>query len=73
MSVRTARLIFWAYVVVGTIALTFPGILPFNRVRPMIFGMPFVLVWVAFWVALAFTVFLLVNRTLDATDDQGGA
>lgn len=65
MSVKAARLLFWGYVIAGTFALTFPGVLPFNRTRPFILGMPFILVWVVLWIVLAFIIFALVDRVID--------
>ena len=64
MSRRCALALFWGYVVFAAFFLTFPGVLPFNRLLPLVLGMPFVLGWVAFWVALAFFVFSAVDRAL---------
>lgn len=66
MSGRTARRVFVAYLVAMAVFLLYPGIVPFNRIRPFIFGLPFVVVWVALWVALGFVVLLLVHRAIDA-------
>jgi hypothetical protein len=48
-----------------TVAVTFPGIQPFNRVRPFIFGIPFVFAWVLAWVAMASLVFYMLYRVID--------
>lgn len=69
MNSRGALTLFWGYVIAATLLLTFPGIVPFNRQRPFLLGMPFVLVWVALWVVLAFCVFLAVDRVLGRTGD----
>ena len=54
---KTARIV--TYVYFGTMAtvLTFPGIQPFNRIEPTVFGLPFVFAWVLGWVAGAVGVF----------------
>ena len=62
MTVRGARRLLVAYFVLYTIVLTWPGALPFNRIRPLVFGLPFSFFWVLLWVALAFFVFLIVDR-----------
>ncbi len=44
------------------IAITFPGIRPFNTIQPLIFGIPFVFAWVLSWVAGAVVIFLILYR-----------
>jgi hypothetical protein len=34
------------------LALTFPGIEPFNRIEPFVLGIPFSFAWVIAWVVL---------------------
>lgn len=65
MSRRGAIALFWGWVIAAAVFLCFPGIVPFNRPRPFIFGLPFVLAWVALWIVLALIVFLRVDRVLD--------
>jgi hypothetical protein len=62
VSTKNARRLLVAYFVLYTIVLTYPGALPFNRIRPFVFGLPFSFFWVLLWVALAFFVFLIVDR-----------
>ena len=62
MSLRTARLLFAAFFAVYTVVLTFPGAVPFSRIRPLVLGLPFSLFWVLLWVALGFVVFFAVDR-----------
>jgi hypothetical protein len=70
MSGKGARLLFVIYLVAMAVALTFPGIVPFNRVRPMVLGLPFNFVWVASWVALGFFVLTVVDRAISKTEDR---
>ncbi len=64
MSPRAARALFWGWLIVATILLCFPGIVPFNRIRPMVLGLPFVFAWVTLWVVLALIVFLAVDAVI---------
>lgn len=70
MSGKGARRLFVVYLLTMAVALTFPGIAPFNRVRPMILGLPFILVWVASWVALGFFVLIVVDRAISRTEES---
>jgi hypothetical protein len=49
---RAARRLVAAFFAINLIALTFPGVLPFNRLRPFILGLPFNFFWVVLWVVL---------------------
>lgn len=62
MRTRTGKLIFWSYLLLYTVALTWPGMLPFNRVRPFVLGLPFSLFWVALWVGGGVLVLWAVDR-----------
>jgi hypothetical protein len=42
------------------IAVTFPGVRPFNTIHPLILGLPFAFAWVVGWVIGAGIVFFLV-------------
>jgi hypothetical protein len=64
MSVRAAQRLFVGYLLIMTVFLTYPGIVPFNRVWPLILGLPFNVFWVAAWVSLGFVVLLIVDRAV---------
>ncbi len=49
------------FFLVYAVALTYPGVAPFNRVYPLVAGLPFVLAWYAGWVALAGVVLFLYD------------
>ena len=55
---RGAALFFFLFV----LAVTWPGMLPFNRIYPLVLGLPFSMFWIAFWVFCSFLVLLLVDR-----------
>lgn len=45
-----------------TLAVTWPGFLPFNRIRPLVLGLPFSMVWVAGWVLAGGVVLFWLDR-----------
>jgi hypothetical protein len=40
------------------LALTAPGYMPFNRIRPFVLGIPFSFAWVILWVILGWIVLI---------------
>ena len=62
MNIRWVRrgtaLFFFLFI----LAVTWPGMLLFNRIHPLVFGLPLSMFWIAFWVFCSFLVFLLVDR-----------
>lgn len=62
MRTTGGRLVFWIYLVASLIAITWPGMLPFDRIRPFVLGLPFSLFWVALWVALGGFALWAVDR-----------
>jgi hypothetical protein len=65
MSARRGALAAIAFFAAYTLALTWPGVLPFNRVHPLVLGMPFNMFWVALWVALGGIALWAIDRALD--------
>lgn len=59
---RAATWIAIVYFIAMAIALTFPGIMPFNTIRPFILGIPFVFAWYIFWILGALSVFVFLDR-----------
>ncbi|MBT8396432.1 MAG: DUF3311 domain-containing protein [Gemmatimonadetes bacterium] len=51
------------FFVLFVLAVTWPGMIPFNRIYPLVFGLPFSMFWIALWVFASFLVLLLVDRT----------
>ena len=62
MRLETARSLAVAYFVLALIFVTWPGLVPFARIRPMIFGLPFAMAWIAAWVAGSAVVLYLLDR-----------
>lgn len=64
------RVVSWGaagFFLLFTAAVTWPGLIPFNRVHPIILGLPFTMAWIALWVVLSFVVLLLVDRLEDSS------
>jgi hypothetical protein len=72
VSRRAARILFVCFFLAYAGAVTWPGLLPFNRVRPFVLGLPFSFAWVALWIVLGFLVFLTVDRTESAATKDNG-
>lgn len=47
-----------SYYVAMLIFMTYPGYVPFSRVRPFVLGMPFALFWQVLWVSGAVAVLM---------------
>jgi hypothetical protein len=62
MKLTTARRLTVATLALYGIALTFPGMLPFNRIRPFVAGLPFTLFWITLWILLATLALALLDR-----------
>jgi hypothetical protein len=70
MTRTRARRLLLLFIVLFAVAVTWPGIVPANRFRPTVFGLPFTLVWVALWIVIGFALLLWVDRRSHA-DDAG--
>lgn len=62
MKLRTARILAGGYVLVALFFLTWPGITPFARIKPLVFGLPFTMAWTAAWIAGCVVVFWLLEK-----------
>jgi hypothetical protein len=59
---RTATWVAIVFFPLMAVALTFPGIIPFNTIRPFVFGIPFVFAWNILWILAALCVFFLLDK-----------
>jgi hypothetical protein len=66
--IRGGAVFFFVLVVLG---VTWPGMLPGNRIFPLILGLPFSMVWIAAWVVLSFFVLLLLDWA--ESKERGGS
>jgi hypothetical protein len=57
-----AKYIAFVYFTAMALALTFPGIAPFNTIRPFVLGVPFVFAWYVIWILGALLVLALLHR-----------
>jgi len=62
MSLGTARFLAGAYFVLMLVLLTWPGMLPFARIRPFVLGLPFSFAWVAAWILGSVFVLWALDR-----------
>lgn len=62
MTLPTARRLTGLYFVAMLLAVTWPGALPFARVRPFIFGLPFGFAWIAAWILVSVFVLWGLDR-----------
>ena len=63
--VVNVRLVRWAtaiFFLLFVLAVTWPGMVPFNRIHPLVLGLPFSMFWIALWVFCSFLVLLIVDR-----------
>ncbi len=44
------------------LAVTWPGMAPFNRIHPLVLGLPFSMFWIAVWVFSSFLVLVAVDK-----------
>jgi hypothetical protein len=61
MSVRHARRLVFVLLALYAVALTWPGLVPFNRVRPLVLGLPFVMFWLVLWILVVGVGLALLN------------
>jgi hypothetical protein len=65
VSVRSVRVFATIFFILFVLAVTWPGMIPFNRIEPLVFGLPFSMFWPACWVFGSFLVLVLVDRVED--------
>lgn len=61
VSVRWVRRGAAIFFLLFVLAVTWPGMLPVNRIHPLVLGLPFSMFWIALWVFCSFLVLLLVD------------
>jgi hypothetical protein len=61
VSARTARVVAVVYFLSFAVAVTWPGMIPFNRIFPLVLGLPFSLFWIALWVTGGVLVLWLLD------------
>jgi TRAP-type C4-dicarboxylate transport system permease small subunit len=72
MSLGTARALAALYFILSLLSTTWPGMLPFARVEPMILGLPFSMAWVALWLAGSLVVLWLLDLVERRYRDSDG-
>jgi len=62
MKLATARFLAVGYHLLMLVFVTWPGMLPFARIRPFVLGLPFSFAWVAGWIAGSVLVLVALDR-----------
>lgn len=62
---RIATYVAIVYFVAMALAVSFPGITPFNTIRPYVLGVPFVFVWYLCWILGSLLVFTFLYAVFD--------
>lgn len=70
MTRRSARRLVVATFAAYSLALLWPGVLPFNRIRPFVLGLPFSFFWVILWVVLGGIALWLADRAYAEADAE---
>lgn len=72
MSLRTARALTALYFTLSLVCTTWPGMLPFARIEPLILGLPFSMGWVAMWLTGSVVVLWLLDLVERRHRDHDG-
>ena len=70
MSIRTARGLTGAYFILMLCAVTWPGMVPFARIEPLVLGLPFSMAWIAIWICGSVVVLFLLDIVEKKYRDQ---
>lgn len=62
MSRKAARTLTGIYLVSALFFVTWPGLVPFARIEPLVLGLPFSMAWIAGWIAGCAPVLYLLDR-----------
>ena len=62
MSLKVARGLTATYLLVALYFVTWPGLVPFARIEPLVLGLPFSMAWIAGWIAGVVVVLYLLDR-----------
>ena len=66
---KSSKIIFVVFTLFILIMLIFPVFSLGNRVEPFVFGLPFSMAWVIFWIVIEF-IGLLIFIKLDTTTEE---
>ena len=75
MNLKTARILAAAYHILMLYFVTWPGLLPFAKAEPLVFGLPFTMAWIAACISGSVVCLILLDtvekryRTKDGADD----
>ncbi len=61
MAIRWVRRAVFAFFLLYTLAVTWPGALPFRGAEPFVLGLPFSLAWAVLWILLGGSALLVLH------------
>jgi len=61
VSLSVARALTGIYFFLMLVFVTWPGLVPFSRVRPLVLGLPFSMAWIGAWIAGSVVVLYLLD------------
>ena len=62
LKILTVRRSVIAFFLLFVLLVIWPGMLPFNRIQPLVLGLPFSMAWIAGWVVLSFLALVILDR-----------
>ncbi|MDA0328333.1 MAG: DUF3311 domain-containing protein [Gemmatimonadetes bacterium] len=71
MRLKTARTLTGLYFTAALISVTWPGLVPFARIEPLVLGLPLSMAWIAAWIAGSVVVLFLLDRVEKRYRDGG--
>lgn len=72
MKLSTARTLAVVYLLAALFFVTWPGLVPFSKIEPLILGLPFSMAWIAMWVAGTVVMLFLLDRVERRYREEGG-
>jgi hypothetical protein len=72
MTVRAVRFLFAAFLGAFAFAVAGPGMVPFNRIHPLVLGLPLSMAWIVLWVVLSGVALFLLDRSESRERDENG-
>lgn len=61
---HSVRLVASAFFIANVLAVIWPGLPYFNRVEPLIFGLPFIMAWLASWLLASLVVLAWIEHKI---------
>ncbi len=70
MKPRAVRTAVVAFLIVDGVLGMWPGLVPFNRIRPLVLGLPFVMAWLTLLLILVGVALLVMELAVRRAGDR---